>query len=279
MVVDDSITVRRVMERFLERNGLRVVTAKDGLDGISVLQEAKPDIILLDIEMPNMDGYEFATHVRNDSRVADVPIIMITSRVGDKHRARAIEIGVNDYLGKPYQDSQLLDAITAAPRRERDHTVVSAEDEELYSLLVPLVDERLIVPRACVAEVVRYTPPAQKATDSPWMLGHDQLERQGPAGHRVRGGHRQGSAATDRPHTGRRVPLSTTGNVRSGFFGMLTQGFPQLVRVNEEVLKFQSKDEGWSEDAPVLCRVKMINEFPLIPDLEALEGMIAEQTL
>jgi chemosensory pili system protein ChpA (sensor histidine kinase/response regulator) len=61
--------------------------------------------------MPNMDGYEFATHVRNDPRVADVPIIMITSRVGDKHRARAIEIGVNDYLGKPYQDSQLLDAI------------------------------------------------------------------------------------------------------------------------------------------------------------------------
>ena len=111
MVVDDSITVRRVMERFLERNGLRVVTAKDGLDAISELQSAKPDIILLDIEMPNMDGYEFATHVRNDARVRDVPIIMITSRVGDKHRARAIEIGVNDYLGKPYQDSQLLDAI------------------------------------------------------------------------------------------------------------------------------------------------------------------------
>ena len=111
MVVDDSITVRRVMERFLERNGLRVVTAKDGLDAISVLQEVRPDIILLDIEMPNMDGYEFATHVRNDPRVSDVPIIMITSRVGDKHRARAIEIGVNDYLGKPYQDSQLLDAI------------------------------------------------------------------------------------------------------------------------------------------------------------------------
>jgi len=111
MVVDDSITVRRVMERFLERNGLRVVTAKDGLDAISVLQDHKPDIILLDIEMPRMDGYEFATHVRNDDRVSDVPIIMITSRVGDKHRARAIEIGVNDYLGKPYQDSQLLDAI------------------------------------------------------------------------------------------------------------------------------------------------------------------------
>jgi chemosensory pili system protein ChpA (sensor histidine kinase/response regulator) len=111
MVVDDSITVRRVMERFLQRNGMRVVTAKDGLDAISALSEHKPDIILLDIEMPRMDGYEFATHVRNDERVPDVPIVMITSRVGDKHRARAIEIGVNDYLGKPYQDSQLLDAI------------------------------------------------------------------------------------------------------------------------------------------------------------------------
>jgi len=111
LVVDDSITVRRVMERFLERSGLRVVTARDGLDAIRVLQDAKPNIILLDIEMPNMDGYEFATHVRNDDRVSAVPIIMITSRVGDKHRARAIEIGVNDYLGKPYQDSQLLDAI------------------------------------------------------------------------------------------------------------------------------------------------------------------------
>ncbi len=111
MVVDDSITVRRVMERFLERNGLRVVTAKDGLDAISVLRDNKPDVILLDIEMPRMDGYEFATHVRNDSRISDVPIVMITSRVGDKHRARAIEIGVNDYLGKPYQESVLLESI------------------------------------------------------------------------------------------------------------------------------------------------------------------------
>ena len=111
LVVDDSITVRRVTERFLQRNGLRVETAKDGLDAISVMQDHKPDVILLDIEMPRMDGYEFASHVRNDPRVADVPIIMITSRVGDKHRARAIELGVNDYLGKPYQDSQLLEAI------------------------------------------------------------------------------------------------------------------------------------------------------------------------
>jgi chemosensory pili system protein ChpA (sensor histidine kinase/response regulator) len=99
------------MERFLERNGMRVVTAKDGLDAVSQLQDHKPDIILLDIEMPRMDGYEFASHVRNDERFSDVPIIMITSRVGDKHRARAIELGVNDYLGKPYQDMELLEAI------------------------------------------------------------------------------------------------------------------------------------------------------------------------
>ena len=111
LVVDDSITVRRVTERFLQRHGMRVVTARDGLDAISVISDHKPDIILLDIEMPRMDGYEFASHVRNDARVSDVPIIMVTSRVGDKHRARAIELGVNDYLGKPFQDSALLDAI------------------------------------------------------------------------------------------------------------------------------------------------------------------------
>jgi len=111
MVVDDSITVRRVTQRLLERNGMRVLTAKDGVEALSLLQEHVPDVILLDIEMPRMDGYEVAAHVRSDARLADVPIIMITSRVGDKHRARAIELGVDDYLGKPYQESQLLDAI------------------------------------------------------------------------------------------------------------------------------------------------------------------------
>jgi chemosensory pili system protein ChpA (sensor histidine kinase/response regulator) len=111
LVVDDSITVRRVTQRLLERNGMRVMTAKDGVDALSILQEHLPDIILLDIEMPRMDGYELASHVRADARLADIPIVMITSRVGEKHRARAIELGVNDYLGKPYQENQLLDAI------------------------------------------------------------------------------------------------------------------------------------------------------------------------
>jgi chemosensory pili system protein ChpA (sensor histidine kinase/response regulator) len=111
MVVDDSITVRRVTERFLERNGMRVVTAKDGVDAVAQLHDQMPDIMLLDIEMPRMDGYEVATHVRADPRLRHIPIVMITSRVGQKHRARAIEAGVDEYLGKPYQESQLLSVI------------------------------------------------------------------------------------------------------------------------------------------------------------------------
>ncbi|HEX2584284.1 MAG TPA: Hpt domain-containing protein [Steroidobacteraceae bacterium] len=119
LVVDDSITVRRVTQRLLERNGMRVITAKDGVDAWETMQEHVPDIILLDVEMPRMDGYELAGHVRSDERLKNVPIIMITSRVGEKHRARAIEVGVNDYLGKPYQDNQLLDAMEAQLRGRR----------------------------------------------------------------------------------------------------------------------------------------------------------------
>ena len=111
MVVDDSVTVRKVTSRLLERNGMNVLTAKDGVDAITQLQERKPDIMLLDIEMPRMDGFEVATLVRHDERLKDLPIIMITSRTGDKHRDRAMAIGVNEYLGKPYQESLLLDSI------------------------------------------------------------------------------------------------------------------------------------------------------------------------
>ncbi|HET7131294.1 MAG TPA: response regulator, partial [Gammaproteobacteria bacterium] len=118
LVVDDSITMRRVTQRLLERRGVKVLTARDGLDAITVLQEHEVDIILLDIEMPRMDGYQFATHVRNDPRVKHLPIIMITSRSGEKHRAKAIEIGVNDYLSKPYQESQLVSAIESLLGRE-----------------------------------------------------------------------------------------------------------------------------------------------------------------
>ena len=111
LVVDDSITMRRVTQRLLERNGMRVVTAKDGLEALELLQDHDPAIILLDVEMPRMDGYEFASRVRSNPATAQLPIIMITSRTGEKHRARAIELGVNDYLGKPYQEHDVLDAI------------------------------------------------------------------------------------------------------------------------------------------------------------------------
>ncbi|AKJ97139.1 histidine kinase [Pseudomonas chlororaphis] len=111
LVVDDSVTVRKVTSRLLERHGMHVLTAKDGVDAMALLAEHSPDLMLLDIEMPRMDGFEVATLVRNDPRLAHLPIIMITSRTGQKHRDRAMAIGVNDYLGKPYQESVLLDSI------------------------------------------------------------------------------------------------------------------------------------------------------------------------
>jgi len=108
MVVDDSITIRKVTERMLSRHNMKVVTAKDGIDALAQLQEIKPDVMLLDIEMPRMDGYEVATHIRNDERLKDLPIIMITSRSGAKHKDKAMAIGVNKYLGKPYQEDDLI---------------------------------------------------------------------------------------------------------------------------------------------------------------------------
>ncbi|MCL7942871.1 Hpt domain-containing protein [Marinobacter sp. ATCH36] len=111
MVVDDSVTVRKVTSRLLERNGMEVITAKDGLDAVAQLQDHKPDIILLDIEMPRMDGFEVASFVRHDENLRDTPICMITSRTGEKHRERALAIGVNEYLGKPFQETELLDTI------------------------------------------------------------------------------------------------------------------------------------------------------------------------
>jgi chemosensory pili system protein ChpA (sensor histidine kinase/response regulator) len=111
MVVDDSVTVRKVTSRLLERHGMNVLTAKDGVDAMLLLEEHMPDLMLLDIEMPRMDGFEVATQVRNDERLQHLPIIMITSRTGQKHRDRAMAIGVNDYLGKPYQESVLLESI------------------------------------------------------------------------------------------------------------------------------------------------------------------------
>ncbi len=108
LVVDDSITVRKVTERLLKRHEMIPITAKDGLDALDKLQDTVPDLILSDIEMPRMDGYEFVINVRRDPRLAEIPVIMITSRTGTKHRERAMEIGANMYMGKPFQDTELL---------------------------------------------------------------------------------------------------------------------------------------------------------------------------
>ena len=111
MVVDDSLTVRKITSRMLTREGFEVATAKDGVDALQQLQDIKPDCILLDVEMPRMDGFEFARNLRADEGTKSIPIIMITSRTADKHRNRALELGVNEYMGKPYQEDQLLELI------------------------------------------------------------------------------------------------------------------------------------------------------------------------
>ena len=152
---------------------------------------------------------------------------------------------------------------------------MSPEAEELYSLLVPLSEDRLIVPRACVAEVVRYSAPKQEAGAHHWMMGEVNwngrplpvVSFEGTLGNEV-------PVATGRTRIV--VFYASAGHLKTGFFGVLTQGFPQLVRVNKDVLKLDSTD-GWPDGAPVLCRVRMINEYPLIPDLDRLEAMLASE--
>ncbi len=121
MVVDDSITMRKVTGRVLERNNFEVLTAKDGLDALERMADVVPDLMLLDIEMPRMDGYELATAMKADPRLRNVPIAMITSRTGEKHRQRAFDIGVNRYLGKPYQEPELMRNVYELLGIERDH--------------------------------------------------------------------------------------------------------------------------------------------------------------
>lgn len=111
MIVDDSVTVRKVTSRLLERQGYDVVTAKDGVDAMEQLETVKPDLMLLDIEMPRMDGFEVTNLVRHHELHRDLPIIMITSRTGEKHRERALSLGVSQYMGKPFQEEALLENI------------------------------------------------------------------------------------------------------------------------------------------------------------------------
>jgi chemosensory pili system protein ChpA (sensor histidine kinase/response regulator) len=111
LVVDDSITVRRVTQRLLHREGYRVALAGDGLQALELLQDERPAVVLSDIEMPRMDGMELTRQIRQDPAFADLPIIVITSRIAQKHRDYAAALGVNDYLGKPYAESELLSLI------------------------------------------------------------------------------------------------------------------------------------------------------------------------
>jgi chemosensory pili system protein ChpA (sensor histidine kinase/response regulator) len=111
MVVDDSLTVRKVTDRHLRKSGMDVVLAKDGLEALEKLREVKPDVMLVDIEMPRMDGYELTSNVRSDPQTQDIPIIIITSRSGSKHRDKAMQLGANVYLTKPYQPDELLSHI------------------------------------------------------------------------------------------------------------------------------------------------------------------------
>ncbi len=121
LVVDDSLTVRKATQRLLAREGYDVMLAKDGVDALRQLQERQPDVMLVDIEMPRMDGFDLTRHVRADERLRELPIVMITSRTADKHRNFAMSLGVNAYLGKPYRDDELLGqvAVFTASRRQR----------------------------------------------------------------------------------------------------------------------------------------------------------------
>ena len=113
MVVDDSLTVRKITGRLLEREGYRVITAKDGVDALEQLIDTVPDVVLSDIEMPRMDGFDLVRNIRADARLKHLPVIMITSRLAEKHRRYAEEVGANHYLGKPYQEEELLGLVAA----------------------------------------------------------------------------------------------------------------------------------------------------------------------
>lgn len=111
MVVDDSLTVRKITSRLLEREDYQVLTAKDGVDALEQIKETLPDVMLVDIEMPRMDGFDLTRNIRHDPRTAGIPIIIISSRTAEKHRSRAKQLGADDFLGKPYEEAQLLQKI------------------------------------------------------------------------------------------------------------------------------------------------------------------------
>ncbi len=155
---------------------------------------------------------------------------------------------------------------------------MSSEPSELYSLLIPLEDERLLVPRVCVAEVIMFSRPERSSDDDrlpSWFLG--RVEWNGRRVPVVSFEGISGEETSNRTGRTRIAIFHAIGNdLKIGYFGMITQGFPQLVRVNRDVLSLESEQPSWPESQPVLCRTRMINEYPLIPDMERLETMLAE---
>src|SRR5271157_5748128 len=162
----------------------------------------------------------------------------------------------------------------AAPSRDRES--MSELRDELYSLLVPLAGERLIVPRACVAEVIGYQAPAEMTNAPPWYAG---LVSWG--GHSVPVVSFEGTFGQTLPSVSSRTRIvifhASSGRLPTGYFRVMTQGFPQLVRVNANVVR-PDPSRSFAERSPVVCQVRMVNETPLIPDLQRLEQMIAEET-
>ncbi len=155
---------------------------------------------------------------------------------------------------------------------------MSSEPSELYSLLIPLEDERLLVPRVCVAEVIMFSRPERSSDDDrlpSWVLG--RIEWNGRRVPVVSFEGISGEETSNREGRTRIAIFHAIGeDLKIGYFGMITQGFPQLVRVNRDVLSLESEQPSWPESQPVLCRTRMINEYPLIPDMERLETMLAE---
>ena len=125
MVVDDSVTVRKVTQRLLVREGYNVLLAKDGVDALRQMQEVIPDVMLVDIEMPRMDGFDLTKNVREHADYANVPIIMITSRTADKHRNHALSLGVDVFLGKPFSEDELLRHVKSFASQRAPRAVMS----------------------------------------------------------------------------------------------------------------------------------------------------------
>ena len=118
LVVDDSLSVRRVVSMFLERSGWKVTAAKDGIDALEKISEVRPDVALVDIEMPRMNGYELLSRIKSDPTLQDIPVVFLTSRAAAKHRERADQLQVDGYLVKPYREEELLDTLLGVMQKQ-----------------------------------------------------------------------------------------------------------------------------------------------------------------